>query len=273
MSSPEALPPRHPDDERDEHDPTPTADRPDWSGRRPRGRGARRRRPGSETSESWGPFAMAEEPRRGRRGGSSRGPDTEAVGFDPGVEPGRRGPGHSGRGHHHGGGRGRGPRPRRGDVRLAILRLLADEPMHGYQIMTELADRSGGVWRVSPGSVYPTLQAMADEGLVASEDSEGRRVFALTEDGRAAVASSQRRGQEPPWVALARGADGATMRLREAVGPLMAAASQVAQVGTPDQVSRAEELLAEARRALYRLLAEDTSSPADTAPSEESAGD
>ena len=78
---------------------------------------------------------------------------------------------------------GRGPKVGRGDVRAAIIALLAEEPMHGYQIITELTERSGGVWRPSPGSVYPTLQVMEDQGLVTADKSEGRRVFSLTAEG------------------------------------------------------------------------------------------
>jgi len=103
---------------------------------------------------------------RGRNRGRGRGRD----GFGPGF----------GRGGGFGPGHGRGGRTRRGDVRAAILALLAEEPMHGYQIITELTERSGGVWRPSPGSVYPTLSALEDQGLVTADTSEGRRVFQLT---------------------------------------------------------------------------------------------
>src|SRR6266567_4286449 len=81
------------------------------------------------------------------------------------------------------GGFGRGPKVGRGDVRAAILVLLTEGPMHGYQVIHELTDRSGGMWRPSPGSVYPTLQLLEDEGLVRSEEVEGKRIFQLTEAG------------------------------------------------------------------------------------------
>src|SRR5437667_331993 len=90
---------------------------------------------------------------------------------------------------------GSGRRVGRGDVRAAILVLLADGSMHGYQVIQELTERSGGMWRPSPGSIYPTLQQLEDEGLVRSSESDGRRVYQLTDTGRAEV---ERRGEEPP---------------------------------------------------------------------------
>src|SRR3954466_13073051 len=103
-----------------------------------------------------------------------------------------------GRPHHHrhhgpppfgswagGPGFGRGSRARRGDVRAALLVLLADEPRNGYGLMQEIEARSEGAWRPSPGSVYPALQQLEDEGLVRAEESGGRRLFTLTDEGRA----------------------------------------------------------------------------------------
>ena len=94
-----------------------------------------------------------------------------------------------------GGPRGRGRKARRGDIRTAALLLLAEEPRNGYQIMQEVEERSDGVWRPSPGSVYPALQQLEDEGLIRSEESDGRKLFALTDAGRKVVAGA-RRGQE-----------------------------------------------------------------------------
>src|SRR6266511_2215675 len=84
--------------------------------------------------------------------------------------------------------RWRGPKARRGDVRAAILAVLAEQPMNGYQIIQEIAERSGGVWKPSPGSIYPTLQQLEDEGLVTADAEVGRRTFTLTDEGRAYVA-------------------------------------------------------------------------------------
>jgi DNA-binding PadR family transcriptional regulator len=149
---------------------------------------------------------------------------------------------------------GRGPKVGRGDVRTAILVLLAEGPKHGYQVMQELTERSGGVWRPSPGSIYPTLQLLEDEGLVSSEDMDGRRVFRLTDAGQAEVA---KRGDDarPPWEVADEA--GPLMALREVGFGLMAAMMQVAHTGTEHQLARAKEILTEARKNLYRLLAED----------------
>ena len=163
-----------------------------------------------------------------------------------------------------GGPRGRRPRPRRGDVRLAVLTLLAESPMHGYQIITELTTRSGGVWRPSPGSVYPTLQQLEDEGLVSVSERDGRRTFELTDAGRAEVQTASQ-GRRAPWEEMADEADDGAGDLREYAGQLMAAVLQVAAAGTPGQVARAETMVNETRRALYRLLAEDDG-PAGGAP-------
>ncbi len=131
--------------------------------------------------------------------------------------------------------------------------------MYGYQIMTEISERSGGIWRPSPGSIYPTLQVLADEGLVISAKSEGRRVFSLTDAGRAVVDDARGQGSPAPWDEVADGADSGGLALRDRLGQVMAAAGQVAQAGSADQVTRAEAILADTRRALYRLLGEDES--------------
>ncbi len=149
---------------------------------------------------------------------------------------------------------GRGPRVGRGDVRAAILVLLAEGPKHGYQVIQELTERSGGVWRPSPGSIYPTLQLLEDEGLVTSEEVEGRRVFKLTDAGTAEVEKRGERARAPWEVADDAGpfAD-----MREVAFGVMAGVMQVAQAGTERQVARAREILTETRKGLYRLLAED----------------
>lgn len=147
------------------------------------------------------------------------------------------------------------PRSRRGDVRSAVLRLLSEQPMHGYQIITELAQRSEGAWRPSPGSVYPTLQQLEDEGLVTATEQDGRRTFSLTDAGRAEVEKMADR--RAPWEELAD-EDGHTARnLRAAAAQLMGAVVQVGAAGTDRQLADAERLLTETRKALYRLLAED----------------
>jgi DNA-binding PadR family transcriptional regulator len=149
--------------------------------------------------------------------------------------------------------RGRGRRRRgRGDVRAAILALLAERPMHGYEMIQELEARTGGVWRPSPGSVYPTLQLLEDEDLIAGEEGEGRRRFALTDAGRA---EAERQGQAP-WETVTAGVAPAAWSLRDAIGQIAQAAWSVAGAGTEAQQARALEILHEARRRLYAILAE-----------------
>lgn len=163
---------------------------------------------------------------------------------------------------HRGPGRGRGRgRRNRGDVRAALLALLAERPMHGYEMIQELTSRTGGMWRPSPGSVYPTLQMLEDEGLITSQESEGRKQFTLTDTGRdeAGKASSA------PWE---RFADDETVNAMRDFGRasfgLMNALREVGSSGTDAQRERALQVLAEARRKLYAILAEDESAtPAD----------
>ncbi len=149
---------------------------------------------------------------------------------------------------------GRGPRAGRGDVRAAIIALLAEEPMHGYQIITELTERSGGVWRPSPGSVYPTLQAFEDQGLVTADQSEGRRVFSLTAEGRAEAEAAG--DGPPPWEDAARSADRSLVDLKGLMVQVAAATMQVARAGDADQVKAVGEILADTRRRIYLVLAE-----------------
>ncbi|WP_431220566.1 PadR family transcriptional regulator [Leifsonia xyli] len=162
-----------------------------------------------------------------------------------------------------------GSRMGRGDVRAAVLSLLAEKPMHGYQIIREIEERSGGSWKPSAGSVYPTLQLLADEGLITAEESNGRKTYALTEAGRA-VAESE---GTTPWQtgggsgsstgAGGTGTSGAGAGSRRPSGALpkagvelAQAAAQVHRTGTPEQVQEAVTVLEEARRKLYSILAQ-----------------
>jgi DNA-binding PadR family transcriptional regulator len=149
---------------------------------------------------------------------------------------------------------GRGMRAGRGDIRAAILALLREQPMHGYQIMQELSERSGGVWRPSPGSVYPTLAQMQDEGLVRSEDGEGgRRIFQLTGEGRKLADGAAE--EQAPWDAVAGGGDSAEIGLRDLIGGVILAARQVVHAGDRHDIEQAQEILRDARKRLYQLLA------------------
>ena len=150
---------------------------------------------------------------------------------------------------------GHGPRASRGDVRAAILALLAESPMHGYQIISEITARSGGVWAPSPGSVYPTLQHLEDEDLVTSTTSEGKKVFSLTDAGRAQ--NEARTSTRAPWEEVGEDVDTALIELRDGLAQIAGAVRQIARGGTTAQVAAAKKVLAETRRALYRILAED----------------
>jgi DNA-binding PadR family transcriptional regulator len=199
---------------------------------------------------------------RGRRGGHNHGrggPDFGAEG-EPGFG---RGPGFGPR-------RGR-RRASRGDVRAAVLALLAEEPQHGYAVIGQLAERSGGLWRPSPGSIYPVLAQLEDEGLVTSDSTEGRKVFRLTEAGVAYVAEHGDELREPWTPAQTRHRDRAVV-LFEAVRSLGSAAKEVARNGSDAQVDHARAVLDEARRSLYRILAAEPAEPAEPAdePADES---
>jgi DNA-binding PadR family transcriptional regulator len=151
--------------------------------------------------------------------------------------------------------RGRGRRARRGDIRTAALLLLAEEPRNGYQIMQEVEERSDGLWRPSPGSVYPALSQLEDEGLIRSEEGEGGRRFALTDDGRAAVA--ERGADRPaPWEQIGGDLGEGVQQLGRIFRELSVAFAQVMRTGSESQVEKAREVLDGARRDLYRILAD-----------------
>ncbi|MDO6144256.1 PadR family transcriptional regulator [Paenarthrobacter aurescens] len=145
-----------------------------------------------------------------------------------------------------------GTRAGRGELRTAILALLAERPMHGYQIIREIEERSGGSWKPSAGSVYPTLQLLADEGFVSTEESNGRKIYSLTEAGREDVASAE---TAAPWESA--GNTPGFAALPKAGVELAQAAAQVGRTGTPKQVHEAVTVLEEARRRLYSILAQD----------------
>ena len=151
----------------------------------------------------------------------------------------------------------RGPRVRRGDVRAAALALLADEPRNGYQLIQEIAERSGGVWQPSPGSVYPALQQLEDEGLIQAETPEGgRKRYALTNEGREYV-TAHADEVRAPWDDVASSVGTDAIELRKLFGAVAMAGMQVVQVGTPAQVAQAQQILTDARRKLYAILAAD----------------
>ncbi|WP_442864208.1 PadR family transcriptional regulator [Brevibacterium sp. BRM-1] len=152
------------------------------------------------------------------------------------------------------GGRGRGRRMGRGDVRQAVLALLREEPMHGYQVIRELEERSGGAWKPSAGSVYPTLQMLADEGLIVADETGGKKVYSLTEEGR--TEAEARSGEDAPWE-TAGGGRGFGGELPKASAKLAQAVAQVVRGGDQEQIKAATEIIDEARRRVYGMLAEE----------------
>jgi DNA-binding PadR family transcriptional regulator len=159
------------------------------------------------------------------------------------------------RGFRHGRGRG-GPRARRGDVRAAALALLAERPMHGYEMIKEIEERTEGAWVPSAGSIYPTLQMLEDEGLISGQEIEGKRRFTLTDSGRAEQES--RSGEQTPWDAVRAGADPEAVQLGDSFRKLSHSIRQVFHAADEDQQRRVRELLDETRRKIYAILAEES---------------
>jgi DNA-binding PadR family transcriptional regulator len=152
---------------------------------------------------------------------------------------------------------GRGRKARRGDIRTAALLLLAEEPRNGYQIMQEVQERSEGAWRPSPGSAYPALQQLEDEGLIRSSEGGGRtgKVFELTDAGRAHV--EQRDPDAPaPWEQMGANVSDQAADLAKTMREVAAAFTQVIRTGSDAQIGEARKVLATARRELYRILAD-----------------
>jgi DNA-binding PadR family transcriptional regulator len=211
-------------------------------------------------SEAWGDPRDPREHRGGHRmrmrmrGGPGGGPGPWGGGpFEFGMRGGPFGPPRFG---------GRGPRVRRGDVRAAILDLLAEgQPWNGYQIIQEIGARTQGVWRPSAGSVYPALQQLEDEALIRDQGSEAagedrRRMYTLTEEGQAYV-TEHADELKASWDAVTGSVNDTEVQLRHTIHQVMVAVSQVAQAGSAAQVQQAGKILADTRRALYRILAAD----------------
>ncbi|MGP8242477.1 MAG: PadR family transcriptional regulator [Solirubrobacteraceae bacterium] len=190
----------------------------------------------------------------------------------PGHHPGHHHPGHHG-GHRHrhgprgggfggfgpgfgpGGPRGRGRKARRGDIRTAALLLLNEEPRNGYQIMQEVEERSDGVWRPSPGSTYPALQQLEDEGLIRAQELDGRKLFQLTDAGREYV---KERGEDKPapWEQMSGDVSDQAHELGRLIREVASAFSQVVKTGSEAQMGEARKVLTTTRKDLYRILAD-----------------
>jgi DNA-binding PadR family transcriptional regulator len=150
---------------------------------------------------------------------------------------------------------GGGRKARRGDIRTAALLLLAEEPRNGYQIMQEVEERSEGVWRPSPGSVYPALAQLEDEGLIRSEESDGRKLFVITDEGRAQL--EQRDSDAPaPWEQISGGFSDEAFKARHQIRDVALAFTQVMRTGSDAQITKARDVLDRTRRDLYRILAD-----------------
>jgi DNA-binding PadR family transcriptional regulator len=184
--------------------------------------------------------------------------------------------------HHH---RRRGPgghgrhRARRGAVGASILTLLGEQPMHGYELITALEERSGGRWKPSPGSIYPALRRLEHRGLIApaspstisdheADDRSGRKHrYELTDAGRLRVAEQESSGVDAPWDEHGLGGHG---ELRRAMSELTGPARQIGRFGSPDQVTAAVAAVKTATASLYRVLADGDQNAAtdpDSAPS------
>ncbi|HEY1828853.1 MAG TPA: PadR family transcriptional regulator [Acidimicrobiales bacterium] len=204
----------------------------------------------------------AERAERAERGGRGGGRGGGMGGGGRGSGGGLRGgPGPRGLGHHRrhlvddrmgAAGWGGGRRMRRGDIRRVILAALREEPAHGYEVMRRLEDMSGGLWRPSPGSIYPHLALLEHEGLVESYDEDGNRTYKLTDAGKAEAALSE----QLPWEEDSLGGDQAR-DLRQSMGQLMQAAKQLSGVGSTEQIGRGLDIIGKARKEIYRILAED----------------
>ena len=170
-------------------------------------------------------------------------------GFGRDFGPGFGGPGRP-RGRRRGG--------RGGDVRAAALLLLDEQPKHGYQLIQEIGERSNGAWTPSPGSIYPVLQQLEDEGFISFERVDGRKTATLTDEGQAYV-EENREQLGTPWED-AQGDPSQEMRaFAHSLKGFINAWKQIAQAGTPEQRLKATLVLEDARKAMYRILADDES--------------
>ena len=198
---------------------------------------------------------MTGEPEVGSAAAPGGPPPWVAEMFGQGMGPGG--------GRHFGGGRGpwqrTGPRARRGDVRAAILDVLhadVEQNLNGYQVIQKIAERTDGAWKPSPGSVYPTIQQLEDEGLLATGEDAGRKVLRLTDAGRGYVTEhpDEMAAVWAPFEEEGEADDGSD--LKKVIGQTMGAIWQIASTGTTAQVEEAAQVLAETRRKLYTILAE-----------------
>lgn len=151
-------------------------------------------------------------------------------------------------------------RTRRGDIKFLLLELLSEQPRHGYDLIKQIENRYGGFRRLSPGSVYPTLQMLEEGGYVTSESREGKKVYTITEEGRQLLADrvqdSPANSPWDPFKNLTSGRPQELVALQKAAMELAGAVMQIAKSSDSEQISRAQELLDQAKRGIYAILSE-----------------
>lgn len=159
------------------------------------------------------------------------------------------------RGRPRGDGWGRGPRTRRGDIKFILLALLAEGPNHGYNLIKEMENRYGQFRRLSPGSVYPTLQMLEEGGYLTSEQQEGKRVYTITDAGRALLEErSRQRDADRSGELIDAPAEFGD--LRKTTTELVDTVSQVARGGKTEQMRRVREMLEQVKRDIHAMLSE-----------------
>jgi DNA-binding PadR family transcriptional regulator len=167
---------------------------------------------------------------------------------------GHKRPGHKGA---PGGGWGDEPRNRRGDIKFMLLGLLAERPQHGYELIKELEARGGGFRRLSPGSVYPTLQMLEESGYLTSEQIEGKRVYTIAESGKQLLSDrNEQSDSKHPHDRFTQGKPSELIELRRTLTELNDAVTQIARSGNLEQGNRVRDLLAQVKREIYKILAE-----------------
>jgi DNA-binding PadR family transcriptional regulator len=165
--------------------------------------------------------------------------------------------GRSGRRGSFGGGWGDEPRTRRGDIKFILLGLLSECPQHGYELIKELETRRGGFRRLSPGSVYPTLQMLEESGYLTSEQVDGKRVYTITESGRQFLSDrNQQSNARNTYDSFTESKPSELIELRRTLTELNDAVTHVARSSNSEQANQVRDLLAQVKREIYKLLAE-----------------
>jgi len=144
------------------------------------------------------------------------------------------------------------PRTKRGIIQVAVVALLRERDMHGYQMIQEVSERTGGAWAPSPGSVYPALKSLEESGMISAVESGDKRVFSLTDLGKK---HARMIPAGEPWLQVTEDENSLSRKLRSATGELMVAVSQASDVATEQQLADTISLLTDTKRRIYLLLA------------------